>query len=173
MPQLLETRMFRLNWGNAHSSEQKGKTGESGIIEARQDELDASMARVLAEINDGGWEIKASLPLSASEFSTQVVQPQRNAAGYVTSFAAPFTDGVVLLCQRHREMSEESYAAIMAERDSRQEKLLRDRREAFLAANPISEKRKLIGANSFQFRGKDYPTREAAESAQALALSNL
>ncbi len=63
MPQLLETRMFRLNWGNAHSSEQRSKTGESGIVEANSDRMDESLARILAEISDGGWEIKASLPL--------------------------------------------------------------------------------------------------------------
>ncbi len=42
-----------------------------------------------------------------------------------------------------------------------------------MMANPITEKRKLIGPNSFLFRGKEYPTREAAEAAQSLAMSIL
>jgi hypothetical protein len=170
MPNLLETRMFRLNWGNAHSNEQKLKTGEVGVVEPNQPQLEAMLASTLAEINDGGWEIKASLPLTATEFSTQYA-PGGKAS--LSTFAAPFTDGVILLCQRARLVDDETHATIMAERMDRLDRALRDRRETFLRANPISEKRKLIGSNAYLYRGREYASREGAELAQADDLASL
>jgi hypothetical protein len=173
MRDLLETRMFRLHWGNRHASEQKTKNGESGVIGANESAMEDRIASVLSEITDGGWEIKASLPVTASEFSTQLTPAAKGASAFATSFAAPFTDGVVLLCQRRRFVEEDAYAAIMAERMERQERVQRERRESFLRDYPVTEKRKLIGGRTYHFRGQDYPTRDAAEAAQANSLENL
>jgi hypothetical protein len=173
MRDLLETRMFRLHWGNRHASEQKTKSGESGIVGANEAAMEERIAAVLGEITDGGWEIRASLPVTASEFSTQLTPAIKGSPAYATSFAAPFTDGVVLLCQRRRYVDEESYAAITAERAERQERLLRERRDSFIREFPITEKRKLIGGRTYQFRGRDFASREEAEAAQSVALDNL
>jgi hypothetical protein len=173
MPHLLETRMFRLHWGNAHSAQSKTKTGESGIVQPSEPALEDRMAQVLAEITDGNWEIKASLPLTASEFATIAAQPVKNGTVFGTSYAAPFTDGVVLLCQRQRSVDEESFATIHAEREERQSRIRSARRDVFLKEHPVSEKRKLIGGRTYVFRGVDYATREEAEAAQALALAML
>lgn len=173
MRDLLETRMFRLHWGNQHSTGQRSKTLDSGIVSANELAMEESIARALAEITDGGWEIKASLPVTASEFSTQMSPASKTTASVATSFAAPFTDGVVLLCQRRRMVDEEAFNQISAEREERQERIRKERREAFLRDNPVTEKRKLIGSKSYLFRGRDFPSREAAEAAQALALENL
>jgi hypothetical protein len=173
MRDLLETRMFRLHWGNKHASEQKTKSGESGIVGANETALEERFSAIIGEITDGGWEIKASLPVTASEFSMQLTPATKTAAAYATSFAAPFTDGVVLLCQRRRYVDEETYAAITSARSERQERLQRERRDAFLREHPITEKRKLIGGRTYVFRGQDFTSREAAEEAQSVALDNL
>jgi hypothetical protein len=173
MPALLETRMFRLHWGNAHSNVQKSKTGDSGIVQPNELAMEDRIAATLAEITDGNWEIKASLPVTASEYSTQLGQANRNAPAIATSFAAPFTDGVILLCQRARNVDEATHLSIMDERRERQERLTEARREVFMRDNPVTEKRKLIGGKTWQFRGRDYQSREAAEAAQSLALDNM
>jgi hypothetical protein len=146
MRELMETRMFRLHWGNRHAAEQKTKTGDGGIVQ---------------------------LPITASEYVTQIAAASKTAPAMATSYAAPFTDGVILLCQRNRMVDEEAYYQITSERQERQDRIQKERREVFLLDNPITEKRKLIGAKSFQFRGRDYTTREAAETAQAMALDSV
>jgi hypothetical protein len=173
MHDLLETRMFRLHWGNQHGNTPKGKSTDGGIVQANEVAMDEKIAAILGEITDGNWEIKASLPITASEFSTMATQPVKNGTVYGTSFAAPFTDGVILLCQRVRFVDEETHIAITNERLERQERMLKDRRENFLRDNPITEKRKLIGGKTYAFRGRDFASREAAEAAQRLALENL
>ncbi len=59
----------------------------------------------------------------------------KTAASVATSFAAPFTDGVILLCQRRRIVDEETFSHITAEREERQERIRRERRESFLRDN--------------------------------------
>jgi hypothetical protein len=173
MRELMETRMFRLNWGNQHTAEVKSKAGDGGIVQANEFTMEERIAQVMGEITDGNWNIKASMPITASEYVTQLAPATKTAPAMATSYAAPFTDGVILLCQRSRLVDEEAYYQITAERQERQDRIQKERREAFLQNNPITEKRKLIGSKSFQFRGRDYPTREAAEAAQAMALDSV
>jgi hypothetical protein len=170
MRELMETRMFRLHWGNRHTAEQKTKTGDGGIVQPNELAMEERISQVIGEITDGNWTIKASLPITASEYVTQIALASKTAPAMATSYAAPFTDGVILLCQRNRIVDEEAYYQITSERQERQDRIQKERREVFLQDNPITEKRKLIGAKSFQFRGRDYTTREAAEAAQAMAL---
>jgi hypothetical protein len=166
---VLETRMFRLHWGNQHGGP-KVKGQEGGIVQANEPAMEERIASVLGEITDGNWEIKATLPITASEFSTLATQPVKNGSVFGTAFAAPFTDGVVLLCQRQRTVDPERHAAIMAERQERQERILQQKREIFLRDNPVTEKRKLIGGRLYLFRGREFPTREAAEAVQKTAM---
>jgi hypothetical protein len=169
MRDLLETRMFRLHWGNQHAGP-KTKGQEGGIVQANELMMEERIASILGEITDGNWEIKATLPITASEFSTLATQPVKSGSVFGTSFAAPFTDGVILLCQRQRAVDPERHAAIMFERQERQERILQQKRELFLRDNPVTEKRKLMGGRLYLFRGREYPTREAAEAVQKTAM---
>jgi hypothetical protein len=155
MPRLIESRSFRVVWGNTQVTQGKGKAAEAGVVHADERAMEQALASTLAEITDGGWEIRASLPLHASEF-----------VGGAAGNAAGFTDGVVLICQRWREMDEATHDAEMRERGLREEAARLRRREAFLKANPVTEKKKLLGPASFQFMGVDYPSRDAAALAQ-------
>jgi hypothetical protein len=173
MPMLLESRTFRVHWGNLHSNEQKTKNGESGIVQPNEPGMENAIAGVMREITDGDWEIKTSLPLTASEFNLSATQANRGATTPGFGYSTAFTDGMIFICQRRRLVDDETYRLTMIEREDRMNANRDKKRDTFLKEFPVTEKKKLFGSGSFQFRGKDFLTREEAEAAQAEALALL
>jgi hypothetical protein len=173
MPMLLESRTFRIHWGNHHSNEQKSKNGESGIVQPNEMAMENAIAAVMRAITDGDWDIKASMPLTASEFNLSAAQANRGATTPGFGYSTAFTDGMIFICQRRRLVDDETYRTTMIERDDRMNAAREKNREAFLKDFPVTEKKKLFGGGSFQFRGKDYATREEAETAQNEALAQI
>ncbi len=167
MPAIFETATFRAHWGFTRSEQQKaGKHTETGIIEPNWKMAEEELASIMAEIEQGNWEIKSTVPLIASEYATHTTihrqVDQSYGAGW--GYGAAFTDGIIFLCQRRIEMSDEAYTEYETARMVREDARKIDRIKAFAEEFPIVEKRKLIGSTQFLFKGKEYPTRAAAEA---------
>ena len=176
MPSVFETMTFRAHWGYTRSEQQKaGKHTETGVIEPNWKSAEDELAGVMAEIEAGNWEIKSTVPLIASEYATHLTVHRQVEQSYGAGwgYGAAFTDGIIFLCQRRVEMSDEAFGDYEAARKDREEKRKIERIKSFTSEFPISEKRKLIGQTQFVFKGRDYPTRAAAEADRDAAIARI
>jgi len=176
MPHVFETMTFRAHWGFTRSEQQKaGKHTEVGIVEPNWRSAEDELSAIMAEIEEGNWEIKGTVPLVASEYATHTTihrqVEQSYAAGW--GYGAPFTDGVIFLCQRRVEMADDAFAEYETARKAREETRKIERIKTFSAENPIIEKKKLIGSTTWSFRGKDYPSKAAAEADRDAAITRI
>ena len=173
MPSVFETMTFRAHWGFNRSEVQKaGKHTEIAIIEPNWKSAEEELAGVMAEIEEGNWEIKSTIPLVASEYATHTTVHRQVDQSYGAGwgYGAAFTDGLILLCQRRVEMSDEAFADYETARKDREEKRKIERIKAFTSEFPITEKRKIIGSTQFVFKGKEYATRASAEADRDAAI---
>jgi hypothetical protein len=176
MPSIFETTMFRAHWGFTRAEQPKaGKHTEVGIVEPNWKSAEDEIAVVMADIEEGNWEIKASLPLIASEYATHREINRQTDQSYAVGwgYGAPFTDGVIFLCQRKLEMSETDFAIYEAKRSEKETERRAERLRSFAAEFPISEKRKLLGSTVYLFKSKEYPTRTAAEAERDAAMARI
>jgi hypothetical protein len=140
MPAIFETTMFRAHWGFTRIEPQKNKkTGDIGIVEPNVRAIEDELASVMAQIEQGNWEIKSTLPLIASEYATHSTinkkMDQSYAFGY--GYGAAFTDGIIFLCQRKIEVSEDEFAAREQARLTQENTRKTERIKAFEAEFPI------------------------------------
>ena len=176
MPQIFETMTFRAHWGFTRSEQQKaGKHTEVGIVEPNWKSAEEELAGVMAEIEEGNWEIKSTVPLIASEYATHTTVHRQVDQSYGAGwgYGAAFTDGIIFLCQRRVEMDDEAFATYEGARRQREEMRKIERIKSFTAAYPIIEKKKLIGSTLYTFKGKDYATRAAAEADRDAAIARI
>ena len=176
MPAVYETMTFRAHWGFTRSEQQKaGKHTETGVIEPNWKSAEDELAGVMAEIEEGNWEIKSTVPLIASEYATHTTIHRQVEQSYGAGwgYGAAFTDGIIFLCQRRVEMTDEAFSTYETARKEREERRKIERIKAFTSEFPITEKRKLIGSTQFVFKGKDYPTRAAAEIDRDAAIARI
>lgn len=115
MPTRVETTWWRFEWGWAIENHSQARGAESGIYRSPRGSLDEKMNELAAVLREGGWEIKSTFPLVASPFSTSALE---NSTGVLQSawaggmaYAAPVVEGIVVLCQRSIEISEEEEQA--------------------------------------------------------------
>jgi hypothetical protein len=167
MPAIFETTMFRAHWGYSRIEQQKNKKpSDIGVIEPNVRAIEDELVSVMAQIEQGNWEIKSTLPLIASEYVTHSTinkqMDQSYAFGY--GYGAAFTDGIIFLCQRKIELSEDEFAAREQTRVAQESTRKTERLKAFEAEFPITEKRKLLGGTIYTFKGKEYTNKAAAEA---------
>lgn len=185
MPRLLETCTRRLHCGC--QDENTGSKGDAhwGHVAPDRAALDGQLAELVAELSEGGWEIKAVTPLTASYYyaaSQYMVSLDRsNWGGYGLGYGAPYTEGLLVTAQRWVEISEaqqeererqaaarraaETAAALQARREAREVEL------AKLAAEPVGKAGLL--RDKWRFRGQDYPTEALAQGAKEAAIKAL
>ena len=176
MPAVYETMTFRAHWGFTRSEQQKsGKHTEVGIVEPNWTSAEDELQGIMAEIEEGNWEIKSTVPLIASEYATHTTVHRQVDQSYGAGwgYGAAFTDGIIFLCQRRVEMSDEAFGDYEAARKQREEVRKIDRIKAFTSQFPIVEKKKLIGSTTYSFKGKDYSTRTAAETDRDAAIARI
>ncbi len=167
MPAIFETTMFRAHWGFTRVEPQKNKkTGDIGVVEPNVRAIEDELTNTMAQIEQGNWEIKSTLPLIASEYTTHstVNKQMDQSYAFAYGYGAPFTDGIIFLCQRKIEMSEDEFAAREQARLVHEAVRKAERIKAFETEFPISEKRKLLGGTLYIFKGKEYTTKAAAEA---------
>ena len=124
MPAIYETMTFRAHWGFTRSEQQKsGKHTEVGIVEPNWKSAEDEIAGVMAEIEEGNWEIKSTVPLIASEYATHVTAHRQVDQSYGAGwgYGAAFTDGIIFLCQRRVEMNDDAFGEYEAARKQRED----------------------------------------------------
>ena len=159
--------MFRAHWGFTRIEPQKNKkTGDIGVVEPNVRAIEDELASVMAQIEQGNWEIKSTLPLIASEYVTHstVNKQMDQSYAFAYGYGAPFTDGIIFLCQRKIELSEDEFTAREQARISQETTRKTERLKAFEVEFPITEKRKLLGGTLYTFKSKEYATKAAAEA---------
>jgi hypothetical protein len=167
MPAIFETTMFRAHWGYSRIEPQKNKKIiDIGVIEPNVRAIEDELASVMAQIEQGNWEIKSTLPLIASEYATHSTinkqMDQSYAYGY--GYGAAFTDGIIFLCQRKIELSDDEFSTREQTRLTQETARKTERLKAFETEFPITQKRKLLGGTIHIFKGKEYTTKAAAEA---------
>ncbi len=176
MPAIFETAMFRAHWGFTRIEPPKNKkNGDSGVIEPNWQAAEDEISAIMTQIEQGNWEIKSTLPLIASEYATHTTINKQVEQSYALGWAygAPFTDGIIFMCQRKVELSDEDFEARENVRNERELARKSERLKAFATEFPITEKRKLIGGTTFLFKGKEYTSRAAAETDRDAQMSRL
>jgi len=185
MPRTLETCTRRLYCGCR--DEDTGSKGDAswGHLAPNRNVLDEKLAALTTELSEGGWEIKAVTPLTASYYHAasrfDISMDRSNWGGYGVGYGAPYTEGLVVIAQRWIEISEaqqaerdrqaaarkadETAAALQTKRDARAGEL------AKLAGEPIAKAGLL--RDKWRFRGQDYPTQALAQGARDSALRAL
>lgn len=185
MPRIIESCTRRLYCGCR--DEGTGSKGDAnwGHVVPDRSALDERLAELVAELTEGGWEIKAVTPLTASYYYAasqySVSLDRSNWGGYGVGYGAPYTEGLVVMAQRWVEITEaqqaerdrekaqrqaaEAMAALEARRAQRQGELAR------LAAEPVAKAGLL--RDKWRFRGQDYPTEALAQGAKDNALKAL
>lgn len=122
MPVIYETRWFRRCWSWVRREEESTGAAYWATFEPSFSQIDEAMNSILSELTSEDWEIKSVMPLTAAR---TFVEGLRNNAGLLNStwgggygFGAAFTCGVVILCQRRLDLTEEElnrYRAVQAE----------------------------------------------------------
>ncbi len=166
MPTVFETTMFRAHWGFSRVEPNKNKKPtETGVIEPNVRVIEEELAGIMLQIQHGNWEIKSTVPLIASEYATHSLVNKQLDQSYAVGwgYGAAFTDGILFLCQRKIEVTEEEFNAREEKRIALEATHKQERIKAFEAEFPITEKRKLLGGTIYIFRGKDYANKAAAE----------
>ncbi len=176
MPAIFETAMFRAHWGFTRVEPQKNKkTGDVGVVEPNVRAIEDELASIMAQIEQGNWEIKSTLPLIASEYATHSTISKQVDQSYAFGYAygAPFTDGMIFLCQRKIDMSEDEFNAREQKRLVQEATRKAERIKAFETEFPVTEKRKLLGATTYFFKGREYASRALAETDRDAALAQM
>lgn len=182
MPQIIETMSRRVHWGWVATN--TGSKGHSdwGNIEADWNSIDSKMSDLAATLNDEGWEIRSVVPLTGSRYYTTALTNQEGmsstwGAGY--GYGAGYTEGVIVLCQRWVEISQEEADRRQAIRNanakSKADAAAAKQRQAEhdkIMALPVS--RKGIFDAQWRFNGSEFASKEEAEKARiALAKTKL
>lgn len=185
MPRLIESCTRRLHCG--YRNEDTGSKGDAvwGNITPDRSTLDEQLSGLIAELTEGGWEIKSVTPLTSSYYYAasqySVSLDRTNWGGYGVGYGAPYTEGLVVMAQRWVEITEaqqaerdreraqrqavEAAAALEAKREQRQGELAR------LTAEPVAKAGLL--RDKWRFRSQDYPTEALAQGAKDAALKAL
>ncbi len=167
MPVIFETAMFRAHWGFTRIEPHKNKkTGDIGIIEPNVRAIEDELANTMVQIEQGNWEIKSTLPLIASEYATHstINKQMDQSYAFAYGYGAPFTDGIIFLCQRKTQVSEDEFAAREQTRLVQEATRKAERIKAFETEFPITEKRKLLGGTIYIFKGMEYTNKTIAEA---------
>lgn len=175
MPLVYETRTFRRNFG-CNKVALKGSIMEPKwervSIGPHPETIDVAMAELTAEINNLGWEIKSIVPLTVTEYQYEYFGSPIRIGGL--AYAAPYTGGIIAICQRAVEMSEEEYATyriamkhkfdVVAAGDTCR-KTIRD--AANVRAQSIAEMKKgMMGPKTYVFDEVSYTDKASAEAAR-------
>lgn len=182
MPQVIETMSRRVHWGWVSTN--TGRSGHSdwGNIEADWNTIDGKMNELANALTEEGWEIRSVVPLVGSRFYTEGLTNRDGVstswgAGY--GYGAAYTEGVVVMCQRWVEISQE-------EHDRRQQRraesararaaaqAAKERQDAHDQVMAKSIDRKGLFDANYVFDGQTYGSKAEAEAARArLAKSKL
>ena len=176
MPAIFETAMFRAHWGYTRTEPQKNKkTGDIGVVEPNVRAIEEELASIMVQIEQGNWEIKSTLPLIASEYATHSTINKQMDQSYAFghAYGAAFTDGIIFLCQRKIDLSEDEFNAREQKRLVQEAMRKAERIKTFEAEFPITEKRKLLGATLYVFRGREYANKALAEADRDAALARM
>lgn len=180
-----ETKWFRQHWGWKRTGVKNKKSGEYGFMEPDWEKIDKVMTDLTDTLNNEGWEIKTAIPLISSEYDTTALTNSTGNFGSVWGagygYGAGYTDGVILICQRAAEISEEESAV---RRKARTDRLEAEARQAAAkkAGAAVRQEtiqivsRGIFKADGYQFDGVDYTSRAEAEAkreAKAVAAETL
>jgi hypothetical protein len=185
VPTVYETKWFRKHWGWRRTNRNNTKSGDYGFMEPDWEKIDKTMNDLTDTLNNEGWEIKTTIPLISSEYSTTGLSNSAGAfqgswgGGY--GYGAGYTDGVILICQRATEISEEESAV---RKKARADRLAAEARQA--AANEAGAavrkeqieivSKGMFKADAYRYEGVEYASRvdaEAKREAKAVAAETL
>jgi len=114
MPCVFETRWFRRHWGYVLTNQSEGGNASWATYEPNWKKIDEVMNGLMADLGEDGWEIKSVVPLVSSRSYTQALTNStgtfQSAWGAGYGYAAPYVEGVVVLCQRRTEMTDMKHA---------------------------------------------------------------
>ena len=184
MPTVYETKWFRQHWGWKRTERNNTKSGDYGFMNPDWDSIDKVMNDLADTLNNEGWEIKSAIPLISSEYSTTgltnstgVFQGQWG-GGY--GYGAGYTDGVILICQRATEISDEESATRRAARVAKLEAEARQAAAKKAGAAIREEEIQIVSkgmfkADAYRYDGVEYGSRadaEAKREAKAVAVES-
>ena len=185
VPTVYETKWFRQHWSFKRTGVQSKPTFDRGFLEPDWDKIDKVMNDLTDTLNNEGWEIKSAIPLISSEYSTTgltnstgVFQGQWG-GGY--GYGAGYTDGVILICQRATEISEEESATRRAARVAKLEAEARQAAAKKAGAAVREEEIQIVSkgmfkSDAYRYEGVEYASRadaEAKREAKAVAAETL
>ena len=184
MPTVYETKWFRRHWGWRRTNRKDTKSGEYGFMEPDREKIDKVMSDLTDTLNNEGWEIKSAIPLTSSEYSTTALS---NVAGFQSTwgagygYGAGYTDGVILICQRATEISEEESATRRAASIAKLEAEARQAAAKKAGAAVREEEIQIVSkgmfkADAYRYEGVEYASRanaEAKREAKAVAAETL
>jgi len=151
MPRIYETKWFRRHFGRERTDNKLITFG------ANQTDIDTAMREVLAEL-ENEWEIKSIVPIIASiQYSPAThggVHP-----GYIT---LPYTDGILIVCQRSFEISEEELAVRKQAAIEKKDRENRMKRAAAILTESIEVRKALLGRTKYVWRGIEFDTEAEA-----------
>ena len=184
MPTVYETKWFRKHWGWKRTNTKDTKSTDYGFMVPDWERIDKVMSDLTDTLNNEGWEIKSAIPLISSEYSTTgltnstgVFQGQWG-GGY--GYGAGYTDGVILICQRATEISDEESATRRAARVAKLEAEARQAAAKKAGAAIREEEIQIVSkgmfkADAYRYDGVEYGSRadaEAKREAKAVAVES-
>ena len=173
MPTVYETKTIRKTFVWARSNVQTNllKSFERGYLAPSPESVDRAIAEITAELSLSGWEVKGILHLEGSEYYWNHEGRSQTHDGVVKSYSAPYTTGIVVMCQHAIEMNEEELEG--------RKKALEYQQAAAAAAStsgaaaaaavrlePIEPLKKGVFAKVWMFDGQEYPDEDAARAAR-------
>lgn len=126
------------------------------------------MTELVDTLTDDDWEIKSVIPLTSSEYFTEGLSntsgPFSGSWGGGYGYGAPYTDGVVVICQRATEVSvEEINCRQQAREDKKSRQVAAQKAADVIRLEPISALNKgLFKADTFLYDGIEYLTHDEA-----------
>lgn len=108
MPKIESTWLYQ-TWSYELSDLRQSGDYETGVYRAKRERLTEALSAITAEADKGGWEIKAVVPMTASDFVTnRLANDVRGDFGVKTgevwgaayAYGAAYTEGFAVLMQR-------------------------------------------------------------------------
>lgn len=173
MPTVYETKWFRQHWSWKRTNAKVTKSSDYGILEPDWERIDKTMNDLAALLNNEGWEIKTAIPLISSEYSTTGLW---NTTGLLQGvwgggygYGAGYTDGIILICQRATEISDEENASRQKARSDRLVAEARQTAAKEAGAAVRQEQLELVSkgmfkADAYRYDGVEYASRADAEA---------
>ncbi|GLR67843.1 hypothetical protein GCM10010909_25240 [Acidocella aquatica] len=173
MPTVYETKAIRKTFVWARSNVQTNllKSFERGYLAPSPESVDRAITEITAELSLSGWEVRGILRLEGSEYYWNHEGRSQTHDGVVKSYSAAYTAGVVVMCQRAIEITEEELEGRKKAPEYHQAAAAAANTSGAAAAAEVRLEliepfKKGVFSKVWMFDGQEYPDEDAARTAR-------